>query len=216
MPPLDRGAIAADPAMSDTVGRFLAAVAAEKMPDAAADSLARAASPAETGRMIDNVLADSLPALEMAEHAFVAAGLQVHFARLAAALDPARLQRVADGVCPACGGPPVASVIVGWQKAEGARFAACPLCATLWHVVRIKCLVCESTEGIRYQEIEGGPGTVKAETCDACHSYVKILYQNKDHTLEPVADDVASLGLDLLMQDGPYRRAAFNPFLLGY
>jgi len=27
---------------------------------------------------------------------------------------------------------------------------------------------------------------------------------------------VASLGLDLLMRSGPYRRGSFNPFLLGY
>jgi FdhE protein len=31
-----------------------------------------------------------------------------------------------------------------------------------------------------------------------------------------VADDVASLGLDLLLRDSPYRRAGYNPFLLGY
>ncbi len=33
---------------------------------------------------------------------------------------------------------------------------------------------------------------------------------------EVVADDVASLALDLLMRGRPYRRAGFNPFLLGY
>ena len=34
--------------------------------------------------------------------------------------------------------------------------------------------------------------------------------------IDPVADDVASLGLDLLMQDTEYRRAGFDPFLIGY
>jgi FdhE protein len=34
--------------------------------------------------------------------------------------------------------------------------------------------------------------------------------------MDPVADDVASLGLDLLMKQGPYRRAGYNPYLIGY
>ena len=82
--------------------------------------------------------------------------------------------------------------------------------------MRIKCAVCGSTKGIGYEEIEGGPGTVKAETCEACRSYVKILYQHKNPALDPVADDVATLALDLLVRESGYRRGAVNPFLLGY
>ena len=61
-----------------------------------------------------------------------------------------------------------------------ARFCACALCGTLWNYVRIKCTLCGSTKGIGYQEVEGGAGTVKAETCDNCRGYVKILHQHKD------------------------------------
>ena len=86
----------------------------------------------------------------------------------------------------------------------------------MWNYVRIKCTICASTAGISYQELDGGPGTVKAEICDSCKSYVKILYQLKDPALEPVADDVASLGLDLLVRETGYRRGGVNPFLLGY
>jgi FdhE protein len=45
---------------------------------------------------------------------------------------------------------------------------------------------------------------------------VKILHQHKNPQLEPVADDVASLGLDILLRETGYRRGAVNPFLLGY
>ena len=38
---------------------------------------------------------------------FVAAALQVHFARLAAQLDANALVPVGEGACPACGGPPI-------------------------------------------------------------------------------------------------------------
>ncbi len=81
--------------------------------------------------------------------------------------------------------------------------------------MRVKCTVCASTKGIGYQEVEGAPN-VKAETCDECHSYVKILQQQKDPNVEPLADDTASLALDLLVREKGYRRGAFNPFLLGY
>ena len=64
--------------------------------------------------------------------------------------------------------------------------------------------------------IEGVADTIKAETCDECRTYVKIMYQRKDSELEPVADDVASLGLDLLVTEAGWRRAGVNPFLLGY
>ena len=218
MPPLDRMGVRGDGLMGETLDRLFAAAAARVAPAAARAALARVAGARgeERDRRIDNVLSETIPADEMAEHAYVAAGLQIHFARLAAALDPERLQPIEDGVCPACGGPPVVSVVVGWQAAHGARFAACSLCGALWHVVRIKCLRCGSTEGVRYQEIDGGPGLIKAETCDACSSYVKILHQHKDPDLDPLADDVGSLALDLLLRDGPYRRAGYNPFLLGY
>ncbi len=57
---------------------------------------------------------------------------------------------------------------------------------------------------------------MKAETCDKCRSYVKILYQVNDHLLEPLADDVATLGLDMLMAEEGWKRGGHNPFLLGY
>ncbi len=57
-------------------------------------------------------------------------------------------------------------------------------------------LHCESTEGIAYQGVDGGPEAIKAESCDRCHTYRKIFYQEKDMNVEPVADDLASLVLD--------------------
>ena len=47
----------------------------------------------------------------------------------------------------------------------------------------------------------------------SCRSYRKILYQEKDPAVEPVADDLASLALDLLMGEEGYQRASGNPLL---
>ena len=218
MPPFDRARFTADPAFDMTLERVLAACGSCIMPAAASAALARVrGAGAETlAAMMRAVLADAVPVEALAEHVFVAAALQVHFARLVARLDAKRLVQVGDGACPACGGPPVASLIVGWHGAHGARFCACALCSTLWHYVRVKCTVCGSTKGISYQEVAGGLGTVKAECCDECRSYVKILDQRSDPALDPVADDVASLGLDLLMRETGLRRGSVDPFLLGY
>ena len=159
---------------------------------------------------------DSPPGEDIARRALVLAGLQVHFVRQASRLDADSLKSIADGSCPACGSLPVASAVVGWPKAANTRFCTCSLCATMWNVVRVKCVLCSATGGISYHTVEGKPDTVKAETCDACKAYVKILYQVQDPMLDAVADDVATLGLDLLMAEEGFKRGGSNPYLLGY
>jgi FdhE protein len=220
MPPLDRGRLARDGGVAEALEAFFDMAAAIDMPPAAAEALdtLQGASPEARAIMIGNLAADSVPVDELATHLFLAAGLQVHAARLASTLQPAALVPVGTGLCPTCGGPPVCSMVVGFLAAEGARYAVCAFCATLWNEVRLKCLACGSTKGIGYRAVEDGSGaaTVKAEVCDECRSWMKILYQNKNPSLDAVADDVGSLGLDLLMRDTPYRRAGFDTFLLGY
>jgi len=218
MPPFDLSGFTTDAALDATLDRLFAWSATIDMPDSARAALARAREADASGRdrMMRAVLACSIPVAALADHVYVAAALQVHFARLSSRLDPAALVPVGAGACPACGSAPVASVIVGDRGAHGARFCSCSLCATGWHAVRITCVLCGSTKGIAYEELAAGPDTVKAETCGACRGYVKILHQHRQLALEPVADDVASLGLDLLLREAGYRRGAVNPYLLGY
>ncbi|MCC7049904.1 MAG: formate dehydrogenase accessory protein FdhE [Alphaproteobacteria bacterium] len=218
MPWLDRDAFAADAAFEATIDRLLAIAGGLEMPTNARQALERLKAADDQARvaMIRDVLADAIPVEALAEHVFVAAALQVHFARMAERLDKNGLQPVGDGACPACGGPPVSSLVVGWAGAHGSRFCACSLCGTLWNYVRARCTACGSTEKISYREIDGAGGHVKAEICEKCRSYVKVLYQDKEPALDPVADDAASLGLDLMVRELGFRRAAVNPFLLGY
>lgn len=217
MPPLDRNRFTTDAAFDETFERLLSLAQEIEMPPAARAALVRVAAQDAGAReaMIRALLADSVAVEALAEHVFVAAALQVHFARLAAGLDAKALVPVGEGACPACGGPPVASMVVGWRGAHGTRFCGCALCGTLWNVVRVKCTLCGSTKGIAYQEVDGAPN-VKAETCEECRGYLKILQQQKEPDAEPLADDLASLGLDLLVRGMGYRRGAFNPFMLGY
>ena len=104
----------------------------------------------------------------------------------------------------------------GWRGPGGVRYCACALCGTLWNYVRAKCALCGSTAEISFQAIEGGDGAVKAECCGSCRGYVKVLYRLQEPGLDPIADDVASLGLDLLVKALGFRRGAVNPYLTGY
>lgn len=220
MPPLDRHALIDDPALAETLDALLKAAREIGMPPQAKLALdALAAATAEDRRwLISNIMDDVVPADSAAPHLFVAAAVQVHMARLAAMLDAGQLVAIRTGVCPSCGGKPASSVVTGVMGAEGTRYAACACCQTLWNEVRVKCLSCGSTKGIAFQIVDDGSGEaqIKAESCDECDSWVKQMAQHRNPSLDPVADDVASLGLDALMQGGKWRRAGFNPFLIGY
>lgn len=178
--------------------------------DDALDALARQA------------LADNLGREDIAAAPLVMAALQVVFALRAAAQDEQAVPYAEPAtVCPVCGSAPVASVLrIGGQLA-GHRYLHCGLCATEWHMVRVKCSHCESTQGVRYQGAEGvaedaakvTDEVVLAETCAQCHTYRKIVNQEKDPYAEPLADDLASLTLDLLMGETEFSRASGNPLL---
>ena len=153
MPPLSRALYEPDALMELTVERLLSQLASVQLPQATAlaVSAAQQASPAERRAMVAAALKDASPPEDMAQRTLVLAGLQVHFARLAALLGADDLKPIADGVCPACGSAPVSSTVVGWPKAHNTRFCTCSLCATMWNVVRVKCVLCSSTEGISLQ-----------------------------------------------------------------
>ncbi|MDE2578324.1 MAG: formate dehydrogenase accessory protein FdhE [Hyphomicrobiales bacterium] len=152
----------------------------------------------------------------MAEHIFVAAALQVYLTRLSARLDVTKLEPDEPGVCPSCGAHAASSFVAGWRGAQGLRFCSCAMCSTLWRYVRVRCVACGTTKGISYREIDGAGGAAKAECCAECGAYTKIIYQNIAPDAEPAADDILSLGLDVLVSEEGWRRAGFNPFLIGY
>ncbi len=67
--------------------------------------------------------------------------------------------------------------------------------------MRAVCITCGDTRRVSLKGIEGDSGVVKAETCDECHAYAKVFYQAKDMKSDPCADDLATLGLDVLVAE---------------
>ncbi|WP_198432479.1 formate dehydrogenase accessory protein FdhE [Burkholderia ubonensis] len=174
----------------------------------------RLMAPAELDAQADAILALRYAEVDPATAPFLMAALQVVWTDLASRTQPADVPFLDQpGLCPVCGTHPVASVVRVGGQYEGYRFLQCGLCTTEWHMVRTKCSHCDSTKGIAYHGIEGGSEAVKAESCDECKTYRKIGYQNKDYDFEPLADDLASLTLDLLMNEAGYQRSSPNPLL---
>ncbi len=174
----------------------------------------RVKSAEELDALADAIVALRFNEVEPASAPFVMAALQVVWTDIASRIDQRAVPYLdAPGACPVCGVPPVASIVRVGGQFQGYRYVQCGLCSTEWHVVRVKCTNCDSTKGIAYHGIDGGSEALKAESCDECHTYRKIGYQEKDYDFEPLADDLASLTLDLLMNEAGYKRSSPNPLL---
>jgi FdhE protein len=204
-----------DPAWRWGLAMILQQMGKATLPPAASETVSflQQMNEAELEERAETILAGDPADISPHELPFLAAALQVYWVQMASTLGEAAFGRLEQGgVCPVCGSPPMVGIVKGGGGAQqGLRYLCCSLCASQWHMVRIKCSSCESTEGIDYYTLEGSNGAVKVETCDACNSYLKLLYLEKDPDMEATADDLATLSLDILI--GKEGKAAGGPNL---
>lgn len=165
--------------------------------------------------LADHFLRGEVEPGEVAAVLFIAAALQVYFTGSAARLRADDLRLLEErALCPCCGSPSVAGVITATGVTPGTRYLQCSMCSTAWNHTRAVCITCGGTRKLFLQGIDGDPGIVKAETCAECHTYAKLFYQVKDTQVDAYADDLASLGLDILVTEAGFSRHAPNPLLL--
>jgi FdhE protein len=146
---------------------------------------------------------------------WIAAALQVHFARLAATLPAAELRLLERrDLCPCCGSTSSASVVTASGQNPGARYLHCSLCSTAWNHTRAVCIVCGGSRTLSLRGVEGDSGLARAETCDECQTYAKVFYEAKDAGVDAYADDLATLGLDMMIGEAGWSRHAPHPLLL--
>lgn len=193
------------PAASATVNQVLTGLA--ELPDDALESQAQL------------LLAGDYAAVGSDRAAFLWAALSVYWAQMAGRLPgEARADGGQRQFCPVCGSAPVASIIQGKGNVPGLRYLHCTLCESEWHMVRAICSNCEQTDDIVYWSLDQQPpagrnATVKAESCGHCNSYLKIMFQDRDAAVDPIADDLASLMLDAKLEQQGFSRSGINPFL---
>jgi FdhE protein len=173
----------------------------------------------ELEALADRILSGTTLDDDAAHVPFVGAALQVYFTRLAASIDVETVSRCdVATICPVCASRPSASVVRIGTDRQNLRYLACSLCSTEWHLTRVQCSSCETEKGLKYLTVEKegrGPqhSVARAEACDECKSYLKIFYQEHDAGVEPLADDLATLALDVLVDEQGYSRSGPNLLL---
>jgi len=108
------------------------------------------------------------------------------------------------GYCPVCGSFPKLGEFRGLEQT---RFLRCNLCAAGWQFPRLSCPCCGNQDHrqLGYLHVEGEEGKCRANTCEECRQYVKMV-----STLWPLSPlqllvkDVATVHLDLLATDKGY------------
>jgi FdhE protein len=233
MPPIHAATWPRAEQWRETLAFLCTAIAADAgFPAGVSDSIStiRRATPEWLEAQAASILDARNEAIELSIAPLIMAALQVHWVALAARFVAGEVKALdVPGVCPLCGTLPVASMVCALPPYQGYRYLHCSLCATEWHMVRVLCSQCGAAgKNIAYHSVEEaaaedaaagkrsseqGGAAVRGETCEQCHAYRKILYQEKDTGVEPVADDVASVTLDLLLGEGGYHRASGNPLL---
>ncbi len=239
-PPLPAVDWPRDPAWRDLLRDLLGALRPHT-PPGALPALERllAADTLFLERQADCLLTGVMAGLDLACAPLVAAALQVYWMHMVLEVqrqhqaDGQPFARLADETaCPCCGSRPTASITRGSGESLGQRYLHCSLCGTQWHLVRIQCSHCLSSKGLAYQSLdvaqpdgeaagaEGGDArraaqaVIQAETCDECGHYLKIMHTDRDPFVDPVADDLASLTLDLLVSETGPQRHGVNLMLL--
>ena len=215
--PLDPSIWRRDESWRVALSRILETIEVDALPAPARDAHAALgqASPADLEALADRYLGADVASGEAAQAVFVAAALQVAWTRMAALLDAADFgaRETDGGQCPVCGSPPVSGLISPGGTKFGHRHLHCSLCATSWRYVRVRCVHCGSTDKVSFRNL-AGMSYLRAECCEVCHGYSKVFYLESARTLEPLADDLASLGLDILVGEEGFSRVP-NPFVLG-
>lgn len=226
MPPLSALSHPRDAQWRSDLADLVDALAAEPRAAAACARL-RGLDAAALEAQADRVLAGQTLDEDAALVPFIGAALQVYFTRAAAALDVNTVKNFdVPTVCPVCATRPVASIVRVGGDRNNLRYLACALCNTEWNVARIKCSACEDDKGVHYLSLTsvdsvqtddaaaintaGAEAARKAEACDECKSYLKIFYQEKDAYVDVQADDLASLALDLLVDERGFGRSGPN------
>jgi FdhE protein len=131
--------------------------------------------------------------------------------------DPARLF-IIEGLlqvfpfdpCPFCSGPPVVSVLR--DAAHGSRRSyVCGVCVAESAAPRLGCLNCGETDVDKlpvFRTESTDPARIDA--CDTCRGYVKTIDLTRDALACLIADDLASVSLDLWAREQGYQRIRPN------
>ena len=172
------------------------------------------ASSTELDEMANKLLAQEFNLVSSDKAVFIWAALSLYWLQAAQQIPHNSQVENAENLhhCPVCGSLPVTSIVqIG--TSQGLRYLHCNLCESEWNLVRAQCTNCNSHDKLEMWSLDEELALVRAETCGSCESYLKIMFQEKDPHVEPVADDLASIFLDIEMEEKGFARSGLNPFV---
>lgn len=112
--------------------------------------------------------------------------------------------------CPVCGSLPAVGVLR--EEGHGARRTlVCSFCFTEWAYLRVVCPACNETQfdALPIYRAEAFEQT-RLDACDTCRIYLKTIDLTRDGLADPMADDLATLALDVWARDRGYSRLRPN------
>jgi FdhE protein len=217
IPPIAADGHRRDAAWRDGLAALLEAFDTTMFPSSTAAAIAELSrgDAMKTEALADAFLRGGVDPADAGAVFWIAVALQVHFARLAATLRTADLRLLERrDLCPCCGSTSSAGVITASGQDPGARYLYCSLCSTAWNHTRAVCIVCGGSRTLALRGIDGDSGLARAETCDECRTYAKVFYEAKDAAVDAYADDLATIGLDMMVGEAGWSRHAPHPLLL--
>ncbi len=116
-----------------------------------------------------------------------------------------------EDFCPICG----ADARLGELRGnEQAKYLRCTRCGADWRVRRVRCVHCgnDDPDLLGYLYPEGQRETLRVDTCDHCHGYLKVLIAFAPTAPEMLlVEDLGTLYLDLIAQERGYTRSPQRP-----
>lgn len=204
----------------DPIWRKLLSALLEKLKPSANDQILTTiewlekAADSELEDLADNVLAQEFATISSDKAVFVWAALSLYWLQLVQQIPHNAKQESTENLhcCPVCNTAPTAS-LVHFGSQQGLRYLHCALCESEWNMVRSQCSNCGQNKELDYWSIDDYMAAIRSESCGSCKSYLKIMFQEKEPKVEVIADDLASLFLDMEMEEKGFMKSGLNPFI---
>ncbi|WP_290522064.1 formate dehydrogenase accessory protein FdhE [Aggregatibacter sp. oral taxon 458] len=204
----------------DPIWRKLLTALLEKLKPSANDQILTTiewlekAADSELEELADNILAQEFATISSDKAVFVWAALSLYWLQLVQQIPHNAKQESTENLhcCPVCNTAPTAS-LVHFGSQQGLRYLHCALCESEWNMVRSQCSNCGQNKELDYWSIDDYMAAIRSESCGSCKSYLKIMFQEKEPKVEVIADDLASLFLDMEMEEKGFMKSGLNPFI---
>jgi len=116
--------------------------------------------------------------------------------------------------CPVCGSEP--SLMEEAQGRRSTKRLLCSFCGALWPTRRPLCLFCDNQNPGRFTSMESGSAIgARADVCEACKMYIKVLPRTDSDKGNPISlymDSLLTEHLDTMLEEEDYEGTAKETF----